>query len=58
MSNPSLVMKKCYVFDNQMVMAFDQFGQQMPDYQGLICDVQDKIRRDYPEMQIKHGAMR
>lgn len=51
-------MKKCFVFDNQMIVALDQYGEQMPAYQGLIWEVQDKIKADYPDMQIKFGVVR
>lgn len=30
-------------WENGMVMAFDQFGEQMPDFQGRKADVWDKI---------------
>ena len=38
---------KVYVFGNGMVMVFDQNGQQMPDYQGRVEQVRDKIRSCY-----------
>jgi hypothetical protein len=50
-------MAKAYVFGNGMVIAFDQFGQQMPDYQGPLAEVQDKIRADYPHVEIRGGEM-
>lgn len=37
----------CYVFGNGMVMTFDQYGQQMPDFQGPQEEVRDKIRAVY-----------
>lgn len=37
----------CYVFGNGMVMTFDQYGQQMPDYQGHRDEVWTKIRAVY-----------
>jgi hypothetical protein len=46
----------CYRFPNGMVMAFDQNGEQMPEYQGRYWDVCDKIRHDYPDMRIQMGA--
>lgn len=36
-----------YVFTNGMVMVFDQFGQQMPEYQGFREEVIDKIKADF-----------
>ncbi len=45
--NESLKIKNVYVFGNGMVMVFDQFGQQMPEYQGRDEDVRAKIRAVY-----------
>lgn len=42
----------CYVFANGMVMAFDQNGEQMPDYQGRLEEVEGKIKEDYPKIEI------
>jgi hypothetical protein len=36
-----------YVFKHGMVMTFDQYDQQMPEYQGRREDVIDKIRAVY-----------
>lgn len=36
-----------YVFGNGMVMAFDQHGQQMPEYQGPDTEVRAKIMAVY-----------
>ncbi len=36
-----------YLWSNGMVMVFDQFGQQMPEYQGCYEDVVDKINAAY-----------
>lgn len=33
------------LWQNGMVMVFDQFGDQMPDYQGKVDDVRDNINR-------------
>lgn len=38
-----------YIWDNGMVMVFDQVGQQMPDYQGHVDEVRSKIIADSPE---------
>jgi hypothetical protein len=50
------VLTNCYCFQNGMVMAFDQNGEQMPDYQGRLEEVQEKIRRDFPAVRIE-GAV-
>lgn len=39
--------EKVYTFANGMVMVFDQYGQQMPDYQGRAEDVLPKIKAVY-----------
>lgn len=36
-----------YHFGNGMVMVMDQFGEQMPEYQGRYEDVIDKLRAIY-----------
>jgi hypothetical protein len=36
-----------YIWQNGMVMTFDQFGEQMPEYQGRREEVLDKIRAVY-----------
>ena len=46
------IISHVYRFDNGMVMMFDQFGEQMPDYQGYYTDVIDAIRRDAPEIRV------
>lgn len=47
-SNPPVV--KIYTFsNNSMVMAFDKHGEQVPEYQGPLADVGERIRRDYPD---------
>jgi hypothetical protein len=50
-------MAKAYVFQNGMVMAFDQFGQQMAEYQGRFEDVAAKIREDFPSILIRAGEV-
>jgi hypothetical protein len=50
-------MAKAYVFGNGMVIAFDQYGEQMPDYQGRFEDVAEKIIADFPSIQIRAGEM-
>jgi hypothetical protein len=46
-------MRSAYLFTNGMVMAFDENGQQMTDYQGKGLVVIPKIRRDFPEITIE-----
>ena len=50
------VLTNAYVFDNGNVMAFDQFGQQMPEYQtgNAIAD----ISRDYPNIVVARAVWR
>jgi hypothetical protein len=48
------VLTTAYRFANGNVMAFDQFGQQMPEYQGR--DAATCIYRDYPNMTIQFGV--
>lgn len=50
------VLTTAYRFPNGNVMAFDQFGQQMPEYQG--ADAAVLIARDYPLITIQHGVWR
>lgn len=45
-------LKDVYKFDNGMVMAFDESGQQMVEFQGQIADVEAKIRASYPNINI------
>jgi hypothetical protein len=35
-------------WENGMVMVFDQFGEQMSDYQGPWDEMKEKIERDKP----------
>ena len=44
---------KIHHFRNGMVMAFDEYGKQVPEYQGKAEDVLDKLRRDYPDVSIR-----
>lgn len=50
-------MAKAYVFSNGMVMAFDQFGQQMAEYQGRFEEVAAKITADFPSIRIRAGEI-
>jgi hypothetical protein len=38
------IITKVFLFPNGMVMVFDQYGEQMPEYQGHYRDVHEKIR--------------
>lgn len=42
--------------ENGMIMAFDQFGAQMPEYQGRAEEALPKIRRDAPDLVVQRGA--
>ncbi len=49
------------VWQNGMVMAFDQFGHQMPDFQGTKAEVWPKIeaaRAADPQVQIDYEVWR
>jgi hypothetical protein len=37
------ILTRVMCWENGMVMAFDQFGEQMPEFQGRKADVMDKI---------------
>lgn len=50
------ILTTAYEFTNGNVMAFDQFGQQMPEYQGR--DAKQLIRKDYPNIVIEYGSWR
>jgi hypothetical protein len=39
-----LKIKNVYSFSNGMTMVFDQYGQQMPEFQGRTEDMMPKIR--------------
>lgn len=47
-----------YSFTNGMTMVFDQFGQQMPDYQGRTEEVVPKIRAAGFTGEIPYGSFR
>ena len=47
MSDPAVV--RVWTFSNNgMVMACDADGEQVPEYQGRLEDVEAKIRHDFP----------
>lgn len=50
------VLTTAYHFTNGNTMAFDQFGQQMPEYQGR--DATLRIKQDYPNIIIEYGQFR
>ena len=41
-----------YLFTNGMVAAFDENGEQVPEYQGIGTEMIPKLRKDYPELVI------
>ena len=45
-------------WENGMVMVFDQYGQQMPDYQGKWEEMCEAIERDKPEAVTVQGPQR
>lgn len=38
-----------YLWQNQMVMVFDQYGTQLDMYQGMVSEVIQRLLRDAPE---------
>lgn len=49
------MIKHVIVWQNGMVMVFDEWGQQIPEYQGRWEDKRDVIERDKPaDVQIEH----
>lgn len=51
----ALVLTMAYRFANGNIIAFDQFGNQMPQYQGR--DAAECIARDWPAIEIRAGEM-
>ena len=41
---PDKVIKNCIIFTNGVVMAFDEDGNQIPEYQGFILDVAEELK--------------
>lgn len=41
------MIKRVLVFKNDMVAVFDEYGKQMPEYQGPRAEVWEKIRSVY-----------
>lgn len=46
---------KAVLWTNGMVMAFDQAGQQVPEYQGRGHKIIPLLRRDFPDLLIIGG---
>jgi hypothetical protein len=44
---------RAVLWTNGMVMAFDERGEQVPDYQGRRQDVLPLLLRDYPDLKIE-----
>jgi hypothetical protein len=42
------MIKKIIRLQNDMVMVFDENGEQVPEYQGFYIDVKDKIMAEAP----------
>ena len=47
-----------YAFTNGQTMVFDQFGKQMPEFQGQSAEVEPKIRAAGFSGDIAHGTWR
>jgi hypothetical protein len=45
---------KAILWQNGMVMAFDERGMQVPEYQGPGDEVIPKLRKDYPHLHISN----
>lgn len=53
----ALVLTKAYRFAHGGVIAFDQFGHQMPYYQQWYGVGEGRIKRDWPAVDIRPGEM-
>lgn len=51
------IITNVYVWDNQMVMVFDQYGKQMPDYQGPKEEVWHRVCQDAPATARFNGGV-
>lgn len=38
------IVKEAMIFTNGLVMSFDEKGEQIPEYQGFILDIGDKLK--------------
>lgn len=52
----ALVLKNAYRFSNGNIIAFDQFGKQMPYYQARDTAA-ERIAQDWPGIEIRPGEM-
>ena len=41
--------KECIIWTNGMVSNFDEKGEQIPEYQGFILDIADKLKDNCDE---------
>ena len=41
-----------HLLPNGMIMAFDQNGEQVPEYQGRYEEVAGRLREDFPNMPL------
>ncbi len=46
---------RAILWTNGQVMAFDEHGQQVPEYQGTGYEMIPKIRKDHPDCPIMAG---
>lgn len=44
--------KECIIWTNGMVMSLDEKGEQIPEYQGFILDIADKLKDNCDENTI------
>ncbi len=54
----SRIITNVYSFTNGMTMVFDQYGKQMPDFQGSTREVVPKIRAAGFAGEILYGSWR
>ncbi len=38
------IVKSCTIWTNGIVMSFDEKGEQIPEYQGFILDISEKLK--------------
>src|SRR5437879_12827442 len=55
MAEPPEIMA-VYVWQNEMVMVFDTAGQQVPEYQGYLADVGERLAAVFPRELWQHGS--
>lgn len=49
---------RAILWQNGMLMVFDERGQQVSDYQGMGDEMIPKLEKDFPEVIIEAGVWR